>query len=73
MAPTRLSSLSIAGYIHNPVVLRVKDANKSLKSFYDCSGLHVIFIFNVGSWTVYYLGHNLKVVHIDAGGYTPIL
>lgn len=37
-------------------MLRIKDPEKSLRFYNDCFGLHVVFIFNVGPWTIYYLG-----------------
>jgi lactoylglutathione lyase len=37
-------------------MLRIKDPEKSLEFYNDCFGLHVVFIFNAGPWTIYYLG-----------------
>ncbi|CAN8106096.1 unnamed protein product [Discula destructiva] len=37
-------------------MLRIKDPQKSLRLYNDCLGLHVVLMFNVGPWTIYYLG-----------------
>lgn len=37
-------------------MLRIKDPDASLKFYNDCFGLHVVFVFNAGPWTIYYLG-----------------
>ncbi|KAF2731058.1 Glyoxalase/Bleomycin resistance protein/Dihydroxybiphenyl dioxygenase [Polyplosphaeria fusca] len=37
-------------------MLRIKDPTASLRFYNDCLGLHTIFIFNTGPWTIYYLG-----------------
>jgi lactoylglutathione lyase len=46
-------------------MLRIKDPEKSLRFYNDCFGLHVVFIFNVGPWAIYYLGPR------DVGMYPP--
>lgn len=37
-------------------MLRIADPVASLKFYNDFLGLHTIFIFNTGAWTIYYLG-----------------
>lgn len=37
-------------------MLRIKDPAASLNFYNDCFGLHTVFIFNAGPWTIYYLG-----------------
>ncbi|KAJ4296813.1 hypothetical protein N0V90_006861 [Kalmusia sp. IMI 367209] len=37
-------------------MLRIKSPERSLRFYNDCFGLHTVFIFNVGPWTIYYLG-----------------
>jgi lactoylglutathione lyase len=37
-------------------MLRIKNPEQSLRFYNDCFGLHTVFIFNVGPWTIYYLG-----------------
>lgn len=37
-------------------MLRISDPTASLKFYNDFLGLHTIFIFNTGAWTIYYLG-----------------
>lgn len=37
-------------------MLRIKDPARSLRFYNDCLGLHTVFIFNAGPWTIYYLG-----------------
>ncbi|USP73277.1 uncharacterized protein yc1106_00551 [Curvularia clavata] len=54
--PPRPSSPSTAGYSLNHFMMRIKDPKKSLEFYCDCLGMHVVFIFNVGPWTIYYLG-----------------
>lgn len=54
--PPRPVSPATAGYRLNHLMLRVKDAEKSLAFYCDCLGMHVVFIFNAGPWTIYYLG-----------------
>ena len=46
-------------------MLRIKDPEASLRFYSDCLGLHTVFNFNTGEWTIYCLGprdvgmHNL--------------
>lgn len=54
--PPRPVSPATADYRLNHLMLRIKDPDKSLKFYCDCLGLHVVFIFNAGPWTIYYLG-----------------
>ncbi|KAF2241930.1 Glyoxalase/Bleomycin resistance protein/Dihydroxybiphenyl dioxygenase [Trematosphaeria pertusa] len=54
--PPRPASPATAEYRLNHLMLRIKDPKKSLRFYNDCFGLHVVFIFNVGPWTIYYLG-----------------
>ncbi|OAK95002.1 Glyoxalase/Bleomycin resistance protein/Dihydroxybiphenyl dioxygenase [Phaeosphaeriaceae sp. SRC1lsM3a] len=54
--PPRPASPATAEYRLNHLMLRIKDPEKSLKFYCDCLGLHVVFIFNTGPWTIYYLG-----------------
>lgn len=54
--PPRPSSPATAGFRLNHLMLRIKDPDKSLRFYNDCFGLHVVFIFNAGPWTIYYLG-----------------
>lgn len=54
--PLRPVDPATAEYRLNHLMLRIKDPEKSLRFYNDCFGLHVIFIFNVGPWTIYYLG-----------------
>lgn len=56
LPPPRPSSPETASYRLNHLMLRIKDPQKSLEFYCDCMGLHVIFIFNTGLWTIYYLG-----------------
>jgi lactoylglutathione lyase len=65
MPPARPSSPSTAGYVLNHMMMRVKDAEKSLKFYCDCLGLHVVFILNAGPFTIYYLGSR------DVGTFVP--
>ncbi|KAJ4365566.1 hypothetical protein N0V83_008186 [Neocucurbitaria cava] len=37
-------------------MLRIKNPEKSLNFYCDVMGMHVVFIFNAGPWTIYYLG-----------------
>ena len=37
-------------------MLRISDPAASLKFYNDFMGLHTIFVFNTGAWTIYYLG-----------------
>ena len=54
--PPRPTSPATAEYRLNHLMLRIKNPEKSLKFYCDCLGLHVVFIFNTGPWTIYYLG-----------------
>lgn len=54
--PARPPSPATAEYRLNHLMLRIKDPEQSLRFYNDCFGLHVVFIFNVGPWTIYYLG-----------------
>ncbi|OAG04303.1 Glyoxalase/Bleomycin resistance protein/Dihydroxybiphenyl dioxygenase [Paraphaeosphaeria sporulosa] len=54
--PPRPVSPSTAGYSLNHLMLRIKDPEKSIRFYNDCFGLHTVFIFNAGPWTIYYLG-----------------
>jgi lactoylglutathione lyase len=54
--PPRPSSPATAEYRLNHLMIRIKDPKKSLEFYCDCLGLHVVFIFNAGPWTIYYLG-----------------
>ena len=54
--PPRPSSPATAGFRLNHLMLRITNPDKSLRFYNDCLGLHVVFIFNVGPWTIYYLG-----------------
>lgn len=54
--PPRPSSPATAEFRLNHLMLRIKDPEKSLRFYNDCLGLHVVFIFNAGPWTIYYLG-----------------
>ena len=40
----------------NHLLLRITNPAASLRFYNDCLGMHMIFIFNAGSWTIYYLG-----------------
>ncbi|ORY12037.1 Glyoxalase/Bleomycin resistance protein/Dihydroxybiphenyl dioxygenase [Clohesyomyces aquaticus] len=54
--PPRSSSPATAEYRLNHLMLRIKNPEESLKFYNDCFGLHTIFVFNAGPWTIYYLG-----------------
>ncbi|KAH9862255.1 hypothetical protein IAQ61_010458 [Plenodomus lingam] len=82
--PPRPSSPATAEYRLNHLMVRVKDPNKSLEFYCDCMGMHVIFIFNAGPWTIYYLGPRdvdisvlgtskglLELYHVPADAETP--
>ncbi|RFU33981.1 hypothetical protein B7463_g2359, partial [Scytalidium lignicola] len=45
-----------AGWKINHLMLRITDPEASLRFYNECFGLHTIFIFNTGTWTIYYLG-----------------
>ncbi|KAI4697781.1 uncharacterized protein J4E84_000914 [Alternaria hordeiaustralica] len=82
--PPRPSSPSTAEYRLNHLMTRIKDPEKSLKFYCDCLGMHVVFIFNAGPFTIYYLGPRdsgmstlgtskglLELYHIPADASTP--
>ncbi|KAF1950313.1 Glyoxalase/Bleomycin resistance protein/Dihydroxybiphenyl dioxygenase [Byssothecium circinans] len=54
--PARAPSPSTSDYRLNHLMLRIKDPESSCRFYNDCFGLHVVFIFNAGPWTIYYLG-----------------
>ena len=54
--PPRPSSPATAEYRLNHLMIRIKDPKRSLEFYCDCMGLHVVFVFNAGPWTIYYLG-----------------
>jgi len=54
--PPRPISTDTAGIKLNHLMLRITDPEASLRFYNDCLGLHTIFIFNTGAWTIYYLG-----------------
>ncbi|KAF2704125.1 Glyoxalase/Bleomycin resistance protein/Dihydroxybiphenyl dioxygenase [Pleomassaria siparia CBS 279.74] len=54
--PPRPLSPATSGYRLNHLMLRITDPEKTLRFYNDCFGMHVIFIFNAGPWTIYYLG-----------------
>lgn len=54
--PLRPTSPVTAGIKLNHLMLRITDPVASLKFYNDCMGMHTIFIFNTGMWTIYYLG-----------------
>lgn len=37
-------------------MLRIRDPEASLRFYNDCLGMHTVFVFNTGGWTIYYLG-----------------
>lgn len=45
-----------AGWKINHLMIRITDPEASLRFYNECFGLHTIFIFNTGAWTIYYLG-----------------
>lgn len=63
--PPRATSPATAEFRLNHLMLRIKDPTQSLKFYCDCLGMHVVFIFNAGPWTIYYLGPR------DVGTYEP--
>ncbi|KAF2827251.1 Glyoxalase/Bleomycin resistance protein/Dihydroxybiphenyl dioxygenase [Ophiobolus disseminans] len=82
--PPRPASPATAEYRLNHLMLRIKDPDKSLKFYCDCMGMHVVFIFNAGPWTIYYIGPRdagmttlgtskglLELYHIPADSNTP--
>ncbi|KAF2641584.1 Glyoxalase/Bleomycin resistance protein/Dihydroxybiphenyl dioxygenase [Massarina eburnea CBS 473.64] len=54
--PARAPSPATASYRLNHLMLRIKNPEESCRFYNDCFGLHVVFIFNAGPWTIYYLG-----------------
>jgi hypothetical protein len=54
--PPRPSSPPTIGYRLNHLMTRIKNPEKSLEFYCDCLGMHVVFIFNAGPFTIYYLG-----------------
>ena len=54
--PPRPSSPETSAFRLNHLMLRIKNPEDSLRFYNDCFGLHTIFIFNTGPWTIYYLG-----------------
>lgn len=54
--PMRPASPETADFLLNHLMIRIKDPEKSMKFYCDMMGLHVVFIFNAGPFTVYYLG-----------------
>ncbi len=54
--PPRLTSPGTAGVRLNHLMIRITDPEASLRFYNDCLGMHTIFIFNTGAWTIYYLG-----------------
>ncbi|KAH7137932.1 Glyoxalase/Bleomycin resistance protein/Dihydroxybiphenyl dioxygenase [Dendryphion nanum] len=54
--PPRPPSPATSHFRLNHLMLRIKDPEQSLRFYNDCFGLHTIFIFNTGPWTIYYLG-----------------
>ncbi|KAF2178013.1 Glyoxalase/Bleomycin resistance protein/Dihydroxybiphenyl dioxygenase [Zopfia rhizophila CBS 207.26] len=54
--PPRPDSPATSEFRLNHLMLRIKDPEASLRFYNDCLGLHVVFIFNAGPWTIYYLG-----------------
>jgi len=54
--PPRHLSPATTGIRLNHLMLRITDPTASLRFYNDCLGMHTIFIFNTGAWTIYYLG-----------------
>ncbi|PVH76825.1 Glyoxalase/Bleomycin resistance protein/Dihydroxybiphenyl dioxygenase [Cadophora sp. DSE1049] len=54
--PPRPLSPSTSGIRLNHLMLRICNPEASLRFYNDFLGLHTIFIFNTGAWTIYYLG-----------------
>ncbi|KAF1843668.1 Glyoxalase/Bleomycin resistance protein/Dihydroxybiphenyl dioxygenase [Cucurbitaria berberidis CBS 394.84] len=84
LPPPRPVSPATASYRLNHLMLRIKDPKKSLEFYCDCMGMHVVFIFDAGPWTIYYLGPRdveianlgtskglLELYHIPADASTP--
>jgi len=56
LPPPRPASPVTAGFRLNHLMLRITDPEASLKFYNDCLGMHTVFVFNTGAWTIYYLG-----------------
>jgi lactoylglutathione lyase len=54
--PPRPSSPATSARKLNHLMLRITNPDASLKFYNDFLGMHTIFIFNTGAWTIYYLG-----------------
>ncbi|KAH9221773.1 Glyoxalase/Bleomycin resistance protein/Dihydroxybiphenyl dioxygenase [Leptodontidium sp. 2 PMI_412] len=54
--PPRPISPSTSSIRLNHLMLRIRSPEASLRFYNDFLGLHTIFIFNTGAWTIYYLG-----------------
>ncbi|KAH7393621.1 Glyoxalase/Bleomycin resistance protein/Dihydroxybiphenyl dioxygenase [Cadophora sp. MPI-SDFR-AT-0126] len=54
--PPRPITPSTSGIRLNHLMLRIRNPEASLRFYNDFLGLHTIFIFNTGAWTIYYLG-----------------
>ncbi|KUJ21267.1 Glyoxalase/Bleomycin resistance protein/Dihydroxybiphenyl dioxygenase [Mollisia scopiformis] len=54
--PPRASSPATANFRLNHLMLRITNPEASLRFYNDFLGLHTIFVFNTGAWTIYYLG-----------------
>jgi lactoylglutathione lyase len=69
--PPRLTSPATAGIRLNHLMLRITNPEASLKFYNDCLGMHTIFIFNTGAWTIYYLGpRDVTMKNIGHVGFT---
>ena len=82
--PARAPSPATSSFRLNHLMLRIKDPEASLRFYNDCLGMHTVFVFNTGGWTIYYLGprdtgmHNLgtssgllELYHIPADEAKP--
>ncbi|KAH6039029.1 hypothetical protein HBI54_166850 [Parastagonospora nodorum] len=82
--PPRPASPGTSEFRLNHLMVRIKDPKKALRFYCDCMGLHVVFIFNTGPWTIYYLGPRdvgiatigtskglLELYHVPADSDTP--
>lgn len=56
LPPPRPKSPATSAFRLNHLMLRITNPEASLKFYDDCLGMHTIFIFNTGAWTIYYLG-----------------
>lgn len=56
LPPPRPISPLTAGVGLNHLMIRITDPVASLRFYNDFLGMHTIFIFNTGAWTIYYLG-----------------